>query len=137
MNCNASAHSDPLPPFPHTHSITEIGEIPPPIQGARVGNVGYLETIIAAGFDIVYEFWYAIFDEDADIIDVHMFMHQPIPRGNAAHAVLLTGYDRNRQFFIGRNSFGPNWGAHGGDIHLSYRYVTTYGIAGFIIKHLA
>lgn len=135
--CSVSPHRDPLGPFTSTHKIAKIGEIPPGTTGATIGNIGYLESIIAAGFDIVYEFWYAIFDEDADIIDVHMFKSQPMVHGNAAHAVLLTGYNRTKQFFIARNSFGPDWGDHNGDMHLSYRYMTTYGIAGFIINQLA
>ncbi|MCU1228768.1 MAG: hypothetical protein JWO97_1652, partial [Acidobacteria bacterium] len=53
------------------------------------------------------------------------------------HAMLLTGYDRNRHFFIARNSMGADWGAHSGDAWLSYDYITTYAIAGFIIRGVA
>ena len=49
------------------------------------------------------------------------------------HGMLLTGYDRTRHFFIARNSMGAGWGLHNGEAWLSYDYITTYAVAGFII----
>jgi C1A family cysteine protease len=49
------------------------------------------------------------------------------------HAMLLTGYDRNRHFFVARNSMGDGWGLNKGEAWLSYDYVTTYAVAGYII----
>jgi hypothetical protein len=135
-------HDATLPVPASRYRVTAIGEIPEGTSGATIRNVGYLESILASGFDIVIEVGIAwLNDKQPDskgpdhIIPVLLAHdHNDLPLEPAGyHAMLLTGYDRNRHFFIARNSMGPDWGVHSGEAWLSYDYVTTYGIAGFII----
>jgi len=143
--CIGDAHDAVLPNFQSRYRVTSIGEIPEGTYGATIGNVGYLEAIIEAGYDIVYEFGIAWIDDKHpeannpdNIIDVILLRdhnNDPLPAAGY-HAVLLTGYNRERRFFIARNSMGDQWGTHRGDAWLSYKYVTTYGIAGYVIKNV-
>jgi hypothetical protein len=137
-------HPQTLPLFSPRYRVTDIGEIPEGFQDATIGNVGYLESILASGFDIVIEVGIAWIDDKKpgttpdNIIDVLLLKDQnnmPLPPAGF-HAMLLTGYDRNRHFFIARNSMGAGWGLHNGEAWLSYNYLTTYAVAGYIIKNV-
>lgn len=53
------------------------------------------------------------------------------------HAVLFVGYDDNKQCFIGRNSWGTNWGING-YFYIPYKYVTDPNLATdfWTIRHV-
>jgi sugar lactone lactonase YvrE len=146
-DCAGSAHDD-FPAPSKGWVVTGTGDIPPGMFGPTARNVGYLETILASGYDIVYEIGVAWVndkypnagDPNGRVIPL-LFLNQkdrtskPMPE-RAYHAVLLTGYDRDGQYFIARNSMGAEWG-NSGDAWLSYAYIAQYGVAGFIIKGVA
>jgi sugar lactone lactonase YvrE len=140
FNCSVPHHDSVMEVVSPRWCISGIGEIPGGNTGAAIGNVGYLEALITAGYDVVLAFEVNFWDkEDPDgsdpngIIQVVMMGHQPM-HSRAYHAVLITGYDRDHQYFVARNSFGPKWGHHGGDAYLSYNYISTYSVAGYIIR---
>jgi C1A family cysteine protease len=58
--------------------------------------------------------------------------HAPMPAPSEAvlggHAVMGVGYDDKNQWFIARNSWGPNWGMKG-YFTLPYAYLTDAQLA--------
>jgi hypothetical protein len=134
-------HPKTLPVFFPNYRIT-IGEIPEGWTDATIRNVGYLEAILESDFDIVIEVGIGWLNDKVkdpknpdNIIQVLHDSNDPThpmyPVGY--HGMLLTGYDRTRHFFIARNSMGAGWGLHNGEAWLSYDYIATYAVAGFIV----
>lgn len=101
-----------------------------------VTNIRYLESILAAGFNVVWGAWVLWGDQDKDgIMDVVLD-----EKGNplvpddktGAHAMLIVGYYRPKRYFIVKNSWGDGEGVHGYD-YFSYDYVKTYSLGGVYI----
>jgi len=102
------------------------------LVGRSIRNTKYLESILAAGHNIVLGTWVAFSDNTGSQII------QPVYNGNnqliheAGHAMLIVGYDAKKQYFIIKNSWGPQWGKQG-YAYISYNYARTYFKYGFVI----
>jgi len=102
----------------------------------NANNTNYLESILSSGYDIVYGIYCAGSDwsdatAEKGVIDVQLAGGKPAP-AYAGHAMLLVGYDRPKQYFIFKNSWGTDQG-HVGYLHISYNYLQTYGKYGYYI----
>lgn len=95
----------------------------------NVANVRLLESILASGYDIVWEATVAPeVNPGQNTLDVFLD-----PEGNplldnqdfGLHAMLIVGYERPRQRFIVKNSWGQGLGDNG-YFYFSYDYVKTY-----------
>lgn len=103
----------------------------------NANNTAYLESLLKAGYDIVYGQYVAGTDwsdgtAETGVIDVQTVGGAPAP-AYAGHAMLIIGYNRPGQYFVFKNSWGPGTG-HAGYLHISYDYIRTYGKYGYIIK---
>jgi hypothetical protein len=123
----------------HGHTSTQV------ILGTAFGgsgtqvaeNTNYLESVLAAGNDIVFGVYVAGSDwsdaiVDSGIVDVQLVGGNPADP-YAGHAMLMVGYNRPGNYFEMKNSWGADSG-HSGYVHLSYEYVQTYGKYGYYIK---
>lgn len=102
------------------------------LNGKSIRNTNYLESFLAAGYDIVLGSWVSFDDNSGKKVI------EPVFKGNgqlikkAGHAMLLVGYDSTKQYFICKNSWGNTWG-NNGYAYLSYNYARVYFKYGFII----
>lgn len=99
-------------------------------------NTNYLESILAAGNDIVFGMYLAGSDWsdatiDTGVIDVQLVAGNPAD-AYAGHAMLMVGYDRAANYFELKNSWGGDSG-HAGYVRVSYEYVQTYAKYGYYI----
>ena len=88
-----------------------------------------LRGCLASGYPFVFGFTvYQSFESPA----VAQTGHVPMPGPNEAtiggHAVMAVGYDDSNQWFIVRNSWGPNWGIKG-YCTIPYAYLTNPHLA--------
>ena len=91
-------------------------------------NNGYPVTI---GFDVYSSFETSIVENTG----MMPFPNISKERLLGGHAVLLVGYDKARQYYIARNSWGANWGDRG-YFYMPFRVITTPGMSSdfWIIK---
>lgn len=104
------------------------------LAGNSIKNPSYLESVLAAGYDIVWGTHVAWQNGDEDaILDVRLdpATGQPLA-SRGGHAMLIVGYDRPGRFFIVKNSWGGDWG-HSGYGHFSYDYIQTYAKYGYYV----
>jgi C1A family cysteine protease len=109
-------------------------------NGSWINNPKYLESVLAAGRDIVTGFYVAGWPPNMQgIIDVQIdpATNQPLePIGG--HAMLIVGYNRTGSasigggYFIIKNSWGTGIG-EAGYVKLSYDYIRTYAKYGWYI----
>lgn len=100
-------------------------------------NTNYLESILAAGNDIVFGLFLAGSDWsdttiDTGVIDVQLVGGNPAP-AYGGHAMLMVGYNRSANYFELKNSWGADQG-HAGYVRVSYEYLQTYAKYGYYIK---
>jgi C1A family cysteine protease len=69
------------------------------------------------------------------IIDVQQVGGNPAP-SVGGHAMLIVGYNRLKNYFIVKNSWGSDWG-HDGYAWISYEYIQTYGKYGYAVYNAA
>jgi len=113
----------------------------------NANNPEYLESLLTAGYDMVYGMYVAGTDwsdgtAETGIIDVQNYGGSPAePYGG--HAMLLVGFVRGgsiygvrARYFIFKNSWNTTRG-HEGYFYISYDYIRTYGKYGYIIKSVA
>lgn len=141
-DCHDPAHAEGLPAAPFLCGIKRLEVIKD--EGFNdplsIRNPAYLEAILAAGQDIAVGIRVAWSSDHPNgenakgIIDVSIQQgaNQVTP-SVGGHALLFVGYNHNERFFIARNSFGAEWGSFKGDAHISYDYMTTYGVFGFVV----
>ena len=92
-------------------------------------TLSQLKGCLASGYPFVFGF--TVY-ESFESTTVTRTGHAPLPRSGDAviggHAVVGTGYDDAKQWFIVRNSWGTGWGMKG-YFTLPYAYVTDPGLA--------
>lgn len=113
------------------------------IDGPSIGSLGvsdttYLETLLAAGHDIVMGVHVAWGQPDANgVLDLLLDSdHAPV-KSRGGHAILLVGYEQNAPipYFMAKNSHGPLtatqpfW-------FFSYDYIRTYAKYGYVITNM-
>jgi len=114
------------------HSIERRG-----LAGPSIQNPAYLEELLRAGHDVVTALGIAG-AAGGRIRDVRLDPSGRPLRANGAHALLLVGYDRRdpaQPHFLFKDSLGvPRTGRGDGYHLLSYDYVRTYALSGFIVE---
>lgn len=90
-----------------------------------VQNLQQLKQCLINGYPFVFGIMvYESFESDAVAKTGKVPMPQPNEQLLGGHAVMCVGFDDNKQVFIVRNSWGPNWGDKG-YFYLPYKYVTS------------
>jgi len=114
------------PTISYTHALTHKVS-----QYLRLDNtvLNNLKSCLAAGFGFVFGFTvYASFESNAVTNTGIVPMPQPGDYVLGGHACFCLGYDDAHQWFIVRNSWGPNWGDHG-HFYIPYSYLTNSNLA--------
>ncbi len=101
------------------------------LVGESIKNTRSLEALLYKGYNIVIGTWVSWDDKDNDGILDPVLDSNGDPIGEAGHAMLVVGYNRNQQYFIVKNSWGSSWG-HDGYAYLSYDLVRSCFKYGFI-----
>jgi C1A family cysteine protease len=84
---------------------------------------------LASGYPFVLGFTvYESFESPAVAKSGHTPMPAPAEKSIGGHAILAVGYDDTKQWFLLRNSWGPDWGRKG-YFTLPYAYVTDAQLA--------
>lgn len=112
----------------------------PNLDGGGVGNIAYLECVIANGYDIVV----AIAANLGRDMDTGIIFPRYVSLSNAlvpeaseySHALLITGYRRNSgiPYFICRDSLERL--SEGRPLCVSYEYVRAYAKYGVVVTHV-
>ena len=101
------------------------------LQDESIRNVRLLESLLAAGYDIVVDAWLAWEGDDDGILRPAFVNGEPWY--GAGHAMLIVGYDRRGRFFWLKNSAGPGWGI-GGYGRFSYEFAELYFRYGWVAE---
>lgn len=102
-------------------------------SGTWINNPRYLMALLAGGHDIVFGTHVAGWVRPyGGVLDVKLDSSgNPLP-SVGGHAMLIVGYDRPGEYFIVKNSWGPDLG-HDGYLYLSFDYIRTYAKYGYVI----
>jgi C1A family cysteine protease len=94
------------------------------LRYARIDQTqGAMEQVLALGYPVIFGF--AVFEsfESQHVAKTGMMpMPKKDEKGYGGHAVLCVGYDRPKQHFIIRNSWGETWGDKG-YFYMPYAYL--------------
>jgi hypothetical protein len=95
----------------------------------------FLERLLAAGYDVVVDF--DLVEPESRTADGAWMPGDPgnpgrTPRARIGHSVLLVGYDRRKQYFLARNSWGYDR-TDGGFTRIGYEYLRQWGVSGGVI----
>jgi C1A family cysteine protease len=89
-----------------------------------IPTLNQLRGCLATGYPFVFGFTvYEGFESPKVAKTGHAPMPKPDERALGGHAVMAVGYDDPKQWFLLRNSWGPEWGMKG-YFTLPYTYVT-------------
>ena len=89
-----------------------------------------MKGCLASGYPFVFGFTvYESFESDQVAQTGHVPMPQAGEQVVGGHAVLAVGYDDSNQWFIVRNSWGPNWGMQG-YFTMPYLYLLDPNLSG-------
>jgi len=89
-----------------------------------VRDLAQMKGCLASGYPFVFGFTvYESFESDAVKTSGHCPMPAPGEQAQGGHAVLAVGYEDDHQWFVVRNSWGPDWGL-AGYFTLPYAYLT-------------
>ena len=87
-------------------------------------DLTHLKACLSEGYPIVFGFnVFESFESDEVAKTGMVPMPQPKEKNIGGHAVVLVGYDDEKQVFIVRNSWGEEWG-DAGYFYMPYAYVT-------------
>ncbi len=100
-------------------------------EGATIGNVRHLESLLAAGYDIVVGAWLSWEADEDDILRPVFANGEPVFGGG--HAMLIVGYDRDARVLLLKNSAGPGW-QDGGYGWFSYEFAELYFRYGWVAE---
>lgn len=100
--------------------------------GDSIQNPRFLEALLHRGHDIVVGVWMAWKDRDRDGILEPVVDEGKSPVKYGGHAMLIVGYNRPKQYFIVKNSWGRKWG-HKGYAYLHYDFMRLYAVDGFVV----
>jgi C1A family cysteine protease len=100
--------------------------------GDSIQNPRFLEALLHRGHDIVVGVWMAWNDRDRDGILEPVVKQDKSLVKYGGHAMLIVGYNRPKQYFIVKNSWGPQWG-HNGYAYLHYDFIRLYAADGFVV----
>ncbi len=96
-----------------------------------VRNSAALMEVLAKGFPVIFGFTVYESFESAEVDATGIV---PLPEAGeqalGGHAVLLVGYDKLKQTYIVRNSWGPDWG-DSGYFHVPFSYLNATGANDF------
>lgn len=118
-----------------TYGITSVYKIIPDegLTGESIRNIRYLEALLHKGHNIVIGVYPSWNDKDNDgVLDPVLAGPGGKPIKKGGHAMLVVGYDRPSQYFIVKNSWGPDWG-HEGYGYLHYNFIRLYAKYGYVI----
>jgi len=104
-------------------------------SGESIKNTDFLEALIANGYPIVVGSWVSWNDIDNDGVLDPVLDENGNPIRKGGHAMLLLGYNRHEQYFIAKNSWGPNWG-HNGYAYLHYNLARACFKYGFVVDQV-
>ncbi len=108
--------------------ITQTGA-----EGESIQNPRYLEALLHRGQDIVIGVWMAWNDRDRDgILEPVVATQGKSLISYGGHAMLVVGYNRPKQYFIVKNSWGSKWG-HAGYAYLHYDFMRLYANEGYVV----
>ena len=102
------------------------------LSDESIKNTTHLETLLAAGYDIVFGAWVSWDDTNTDGILEPVLDSNGEPIGQGGHAMLMVGYDRLQRYFIAKNSWGPDW-EHQGYGYFHYDFIRSCLKYGFVI----
>jgi hypothetical protein len=115
-------------------------------EGAFINNPKHVEAILASGYDVVIDVGVAgtgwSSKNARKIIDVELDENseplEPVGQDGSHqyHALLIVGYNRSKEYFIVKNSWGMTY-AKLGYVHLSYDYIRTYSRYGVYITDVS
>jgi len=92
-------------------------------------DLGQLKTCLSSGSPFVFGIiLHPSFESGVVAQTGYIPMPSPGEGSIGGHAVLAVGYDDTQQYFIVRNSWGPDWG-DGGYFYLPYDYVSNGALA--------
>jgi hypothetical protein len=98
-----------------------------------IHNTSYLESLLSQGRDIVFSTGVAWWQPDANgVFGVRLRADGTTQPVRGYHAMLLVGYDRNHDFFLGKNSWRDQY-TQAGYMKLSYDYIRTYAQSGYVV----
>jgi Papain family cysteine protease len=102
------------------------------LEDESIRNVRLLESLLAAGYDIVVGAWLSWDRDEQGILRPVLLNGEPY-YFSAGHAMLIVGYDRRARFFWLKNSVGPGWGI-GGYGRASYEFAEMYFRYGWVAE---
>ena len=104
-----------------THRVVSATNIPDTLYG--------MKQSLAEGFPFVVGIMiFSSFEGNAVAETGMASMPNPWEECLGGHAVLVCGYDDEKQLFTVRNSWGPNWGDKG-YFYIPYTYLTNHSLA--------
>lgn len=87
-------------------------------------NAKDIEVCLNKGYPVVFGFIvYSSFESESTAKTGVVVMPKEGEKEVGGHCVVIVGYDRTKQQFIVRNSWGENWGDHG-YCYFPYEYIT-------------
>lgn len=101
-----------------SHQITRYASV------TQTSNV--LETALMNGYPIVFGF--LVYSSFMNASRGYIPLPKPQEVLLGGHAMMIVGYDRQRQYFICQNSWGTHWGDRG-YCYMPYKYLTNRKLA--------
>lgn len=105
------------------------------LVGESIKNTRYLEALIYQGYHVVIGTWVSWDDKDNNGILDPVLDSKGNPVGRGGHAMLVVGYNRQKQYFIVKNSWGRGWG-HSGYAYLHYNLARSCFKYGYVIDQV-
>jgi hypothetical protein len=104
------------------------------LNDSEMSDSSRVEQVIAAGNDVMF----GLVLVDDERTDGGAWIPRDNPEIRGGHAMLIVGYDRARQYYIVRNSWGPDPdGDERGFSLISYDYLEQYGGDGAVFSEPA